>query len=242
MELSHIKRDKTVTFTIKNDSMSKNITMEELEPKEVTPTSEVTEKVEEVVEKVEAPSEPAIEQDPLKTELERVQKTGRTELEKAQFSLKKNAERLKELGGDPNSVLGIEHVEEANDEDDQPVTVGMLKKLQQQNASKTAIQQAEEITNETERELVKYHLNNSIKSTGSPTEDLKLARALVNAVKNSQIIEEVARKSAPKTHSNASGAPAKDTSVEGELTADELAFTKKPFNMSKESILKLRTK
>ena len=184
--------------------MAENIKQEDLVEKVVPLTSEDTkETTEEPIKE-----EPKVEQDPLKVELDRVQKTGRTEKEKAEFTLKKTAERVKALGGDPNSILGIED-DEPTDDDDAPMTVGMYKKIQQESATKTAIQLADEVTNETEKELIKYHLANTIKSTGIPSEDLKLARALVNAVKNAQIGEEIARKTAPKTHSNASGADAK---------------------------------
>ncbi|MEI6532493.1 MAG: hypothetical protein WCO06_01495 [Candidatus Roizmanbacteria bacterium] len=225
--------------------MSENIKMEDLVEK-VVPTPETTEVEEEKVEteaEVETTVEVETEQDPLKTELERVQRVGRTEKEKAEFSLKKNAERVKELGGDPNTILGIEkETSEYNEDDDQPLTVGMYKKIQQESASKTALQLADEVQNETERELVKYHLNNSIKSTGNPNEDMKLARALVNAVKNSQIIEESTRKPKAKAYSGSGGVPAKDTEVKGELTEQEKLFLGKPFNMSKDAILKARGK
>ena len=196
-------------------------------------------------EETEEGTEPeTVEQDPLKAELERVQsqkKEGRTEKEKAEYSLRKNAERVRELGGDPNSILGIEHETIEPEEDDKPVTLGMLKKFQQETASKNALQLAEEIPTETERELVKYHLQNTIRSTGNPQEDLKLARSIVNGVKNSQILEELARKTPPKTHSNATGAPAKEDNS-GELTPEELQFTKPPFNLSKEKIIATRGK
>lgn len=220
--------------------MSDTIKMEDLVEKEVDPTSEPTEEVE-AEEEVQTETEAEPEQDPLKTELERVQKVGRTEKEKAEFSLRKNAERVKALGGDPNSILGIEE-DNFEEEDDQPVTLGMLKKMQQESAAKTALQQAEEISNETERELVKYHLQNSIRSTGNPTEDLKLARALVNAVKNTKIIEEATRKSPAKTHSSGNGSPAKDNTVKGELTEQEKVFLGKPFNLSREAIIAAREK
>src|ERR1035437_529481 len=169
-----------------------DLKMEDLvEKKEVTPASE--EKVETKVEETKVETE----QDPLKTELERVQKSKYSDEEKAEFTFKKQAERLKALGKDPASILGIEKSDE-EDGDDTPLTVGMLKKMQQETASKTALQQADEIQNETERELVKFHLQNTIKSTGTPTEDLKLARALVNSVKNSQIMEENNRKGTAK--------------------------------------------
>ncbi len=210
-----------------------NIKMEDIVDK-VDSTSETTE-----TQETEAKAE-VTEQDPLKTELEKVQKKSKyTELEKAEHALKSTAERLKILGGDPNTILRIEKETPGIDEDDTPLTVGMLKKLQQENASKSALEEADEISNETERELVKFHLQNTIKSTGSPKEDLKLARALVNAVKNTQIIEEVNRKTPPKTYSNSSGAPAKQE-VEVTYSQAELDMMKPPFSMSPAQVLAAR--
>jgi hypothetical protein len=212
---------------------------EDLIEKKDTTSVSTEEKIEETEVK---PEVETIEQDPLKTELDRVQKSGRTEKEKAEFSLKKNAERVKSLGGDVASILDMD-TSESDDDDDKPLTIGMLKKMQQESASKTALQQADEISNETERELVKYHLQNTIKSTGNSAEDLKLARSLVNAVKNAQIGEELARKPIAKTHSNASSANAKvDTEVKVELTEQEKLFLGKPFNLTREQIIKARQK
>lgn len=186
----------------------------------------------------------ATTQDPLKEELDRVQRTGKTEAEKAAFSLRKNADRAKELGIDPAEVLGFSTKASvsANEDDDKPVTRGDLKRFQQENASKSALQLANEIDNESERELTKYHLENSIKSTGNPSEDFKLARSIVNAAKNSKIIEENARKVEAKTHSNGSGVDARNDIVQGELTAQEKKFLGKPFNMTKDQIIKARPK
>jgi hypothetical protein len=217
--------------------MSENIKMEDLIEEDVTSTSE---EKEEVIEEPEKEPEITPEQDPLKIELERVKTSKYTEKEKAEFTLRKNAERVKSLGGDPNSILGIE--EEPSEDDDEPMTVGMYKKIQQESAVKSALQLAGDIQNETERELVIFHLNNSIRSTGIPSEDLRLARALVNAVKNAQIGEEIARKTQAKTHSNSSGVNAVDKEVKGELTEQEKLFLGKPFSMTKEQILKARTK
>ncbi len=214
--------------------MSETIKMEDIVEKDETSSSEVK-----VETKVDETAKVETEQDPLKTELDRVQKVSKyTEKEKAEYTLKKNFERVMELGGDPNSILGIEK-KEATDSDDTPLTIGMLKKLQQESASKTAMQSAEEIQNETERELVKYHLQNTIKSTGIPSEDLKLARALVNAVKNIQIIEESSRKTPAKQHSNSSGVDAKQEK-EVVYTADELTMMKAPFLLSPKEILEAR--
>lgn len=196
------------------------------------------EKQEEIIE---TPTSEVIEQDPLKEELEKV-RTGRTEEEKAAFTFQKQAERLTALGIDPANVLGIKKAtpSEAID-DDAPVTVGMWKKLQEEQASKTALQLADDITGETERELVKYHLQNTIRSTGNPTKDLELASNLVNAVKNKQVIEEIARKTPAKVYSSpGGGTPHKEQ--EPELTKEELKYMGAPFNLSKQSILDARKK
>lgn len=176
--------------------------------------------------------EPTPEQDPLKTELEKVQRKGRSKAEKLLYTKKRVDEQLKELG--------IEDDQSEPDEDDKPVTVGMLKKLQQQTATKTALQLAEEVTNPTERELLIYHLENTIRSTGNPQQDFELARGLVNAVKNKQIIEESIRKPIARTHASGSGAPAKANKPQDDLTPEEQAFMKPPFNLSREQIIKAR--
>lgn len=184
-----------------------------------------------------------IEQDPLKAELEKVQQGGgRTEKEKAEFSLRKTAERIKALGGDPMSVLGIEKdTEDEDNEDDKPVTLGMLKKMQQETATKTALQLAEEIENETERELAKWHLENTIKSSGNPQNDLKMAMNQVNALKNEQIREELARKGKAKTFSSASSVDANRVE-EIVYTPEELQMMKPPFNLTREEIINSRKK
>lgn len=198
-------------------------------------------KKEDLIEKKDETSSSTVEeQDPLKVELEKVQRTGKTEAEKAAYSLKKNAERAVELGIDPAEVLGLKADVVIDEDDDRPVTVGMLKKIQQNSAEKSALQLADDISNETERELTKYHLQNSIKSTGIPTEDMRRARALVNATKNSQILEEAERKTSARNHSSASGVDAKNTEIQGELTPQEKQFLGKPFNMTREQILKAR--
>lgn len=224
-----IKLDKNATSAIKkNKTMSENIKMEEI-----------------VEQKTEATSAPVeAEQDPLKIELDKVQKKeGRTEKERAAYSLKMNAARFKELGGDPTEVLGIKEIPiktTEDDEDEKPVTLGMLKKFQQEGASKTALQQADEIQNETERELVKYHLANTIKSSGNPIEDLRFARSIVNSSKNSQILEEFSRKVAPKQHSNSSGADA-NQEKEVVFTSEELTMMKAPFNMTAQEVMDARS-
>lgn len=192
----------------------------------VLPTD--TEEVEEEVE--ETPEEST--QDPLETELNKVKNKGRTKAEKLLYTKKRVEEQLRELG--------IE--EDTEDDDDQPVTMADLKRFQAQNAQKTALDLASSVTNETERALIEYHLENTIRSTGNPQEDFQLAQGLVNAVKNKQIIDETIRKPQAKTHSSGSGAPAKVAKPQDELNAVEKQFLSAPFNLTKEQIIAARPK
>jgi len=187
---------------------------------------------------------PAVEEtnlaDPLQIELEKIQKkSGKTEAEKAKDNLYFNAKRAKELGLDPAEILGFKSNDIADEEDeDKPLTIGMWNKMQKENASQTALNLAENITSPVEKELVKYHLENSIKSTGNPTEDLKLARAIVNSTKNAQVIEEMTRKTQPSQRvSSGGGTPASEPQVE--FTKDELVLMKMA-GLSKEEVLKSR--
>lgn len=187
-------------------------------------------------------------QDPLKAEAERIkkEKEGKSELEKAIYTYKKHdkskeaiRERIIELGGNPDDIDDPANpdVEPA---DNAPVTVGMLKKIEQEKAAKTAINLAnEQITDDTERELTLHHLEHSVKPSGNPEEDLRKARAIVNEVKNRQIVEEITRKQTPNRTSKNNGAPA---SFEGEFipTAEEQMYMRAPWNLSVEAIKKAR--
>lgn len=179
---------------------------------------------------------PAPSQDPIEQELEKVSKKGegRTELEKLQFTKRKLLEREAEL-------LKEQGIAPTEPGDDEPVTVGMLKAKEREQAFKTALTLAEEdIQDERERELVKHHLSNTIKPSGNPREDLRVARAIVNSVKNGQIAEELARKGTPSAPSS-SGAPGKHEAV-FEPTPSELAMMRPPFNLTKEDVVKARQK
>ena len=197
-----------------------------VEEEVVVPTA--TEEVEEPI------VEETVEEttDPLETELNKVKNKGRTKAEKLLYTKKRVEEQLKELG--------IE--EDVEEDDDQPVTMADLKRFQAQNAQKTALDLASSVTNETERALIEYHLENTIRSTGNPQEDFQLAQGLVNAVKNKQIIDGIIRKPLAKTHSSGSGAPAKVARPEEELNQVEKKFLSAPFNMTKEQIIAARPK
>lgn len=178
-------------------------------------------------------------QDPVEAELEKEQrKSGKSEAEKAAFSLKKTAERLKELGGDPAAILGVAAPSE---EDDAPVTMSMYRKFEAEKAQKTALQQAEDIPDANERELTKHYLATRIVPSGDPAADLRMARALVNSVKNTQIIEETQRKTDAAKHATGGGGRAKAPEDEFVPTVEEANFMRS-FGLSKEQIIAARPK
>lgn len=182
-----------------------------------------------------AAEDEANSQDPLKRELDKARKP-RTEAEKAAFSLRKNAERARELGLDPTEILG----DGAGEGKDKVVTVEMLEQRDKDKAAKTAISLADEqIENETERELVKHHLESSIRPSGNPATDLANARAIVNSVKNKQIADEAARRGDPTRHGSGNGAPG-NHEMTFTPTEEESRFMKPPFNVTKDDILKAR--
>lgn len=171
-------------------------------------------------------------QDPLKTELEKVQKQGRTKREKLLFTKERVEQQLSELDTEEGIIL--------DDEDDKPVTVGMLKKLQTQTATKSALQLADEINDETERELTKYHIENTIRPTGDPKRDLELAQVHVNAVRNKQIVETITNKPDTRKVISSGGVDPNKDKVEPEFSTQEQSFMRPPFNLTKEQVLASR--
>lgn len=180
------------------------------ETKVVTPTTET---------KTQETSEPS--HDPVKQELEKVTKGKKTELEKAVFTAKSTLKRIKDLGGNPDEILNEAPV--VPEDENTPVTVGMLRRRDAETSKQTSLQMAETIEDESERELTKYHLSNTIRPSGNPDEDVRNARALVNSVKNGQIVQETMRGGTPKSHSSGSGAPVPITG-KFEPTPEELGM------------------
>lgn len=177
--------------------------------------------------------------DPVKVELEKERrKEPRSEAEKAAFSLKKNAERAKELGLDPASVLGIEKKATAQEsDDDAPMTVAMYKRIEAERAQRSAIQMADDIQDENERELTKVYLQSRIVPSGDPGKDLRDARALVNSVRNGMIAEEVNRRGTGSHHTG-SGAPAKRE--EAFTPTQEEATLMRAYGLTEDHIKKAR--
>lgn len=173
-------------------------------------------------------------------------KEPKTEKEKAAFSLKKNADRLKELGGDPAEALGINpsiNLDDTGDiSDDTPVTFGTLRKQQLIDGKKAAIKMGEALEDETERTLVVDILSKRLVPSGNPEADLAAARAIANTEKNSQIAQEAMRRTQPKDHSSGGGAPAAGSDDNFTPTAQEAVFMGPPYNLSKEQIIAARPK
>lgn len=169
-------------------------------------------------------------------------KNERSEKEKAEFSLKKTAERLAELGGNPANVLNIRpHINiDASFEDDRPLTVKDFRELQKNDAHKTAIQLASELP-ENERDEVKHLLENNIRPSGNAEADLRLARAAVNATHNAQIAEHISQRFSPK-QTAAGGSSNAPSEAEFAPTPEEEVFMRPPYNMSKEKVIVARQK
>lgn len=169
------------------------------------------------------------------------EKPKRTEKETTAFNLRKQAEKAKELGIDPAEVLGIKptlNIEEGLPEDT-PLTVGTLKEFQRQEAKKTALQMADDVSDEQEREEIKQILSSRIIPSGDAQRDFEFARTAVNAERTTRIAQEQARKG-EATRGAAGGSSPARASDDFEPTAEELIFMRPPYNLSKEKIIARR--
>lgn len=183
----------------------------------------------------------------IKAELEKVKQksTPKSEEEKAEYTFKSIAKRLQDLGKDPAELLGIKKEEEIEDEEDKPLTKKDLEViLKQVNKApqKTALELAQEIQNESERELTVYYLENVIKSTGNHQEDLSNAKTMVEAIKLKKQIELQKLRPEVKTHSSASSVtPNTSPNQNVELTKEEDYLIRASGGLlTKEDILKSR--
>lgn len=181
---------------------------------------------------------PAPSQDPVADELARVQKkdSGRSKRDKLLYTKARVDSQLAELDVEE----GVSPT--AQSDKSAPMTVAMYESLEKERAQKSALQMADDIQDSNERDLVKHHIENTIRPSGNPTEDLRVAKALVNAVKNGQLLEETARAIAPNRTSAAPGAPARVPQQQEELTSDELLFMRPPFNMTRDQIAEAHPK
>lgn len=177
--------------------------------------------------------------DPVKEELDRVKNRPKTEREKAEYALASNANRLKDLGGDPAKVLGITPPTQQDEDDEVPE---WYKREQSRTATKSAVELAQDIQDEYERDLTIHHLENTVRPSGNAQQDLKTAKDLVLAAKARHFMDEKARKLPPKEHGSGGGAPPPRQDPVGELTPEEIPYTRPPWNLSKETIISKRAK
>ncbi len=201
---------------------------------QVETTEEVLPTETETTEETQAPSQ----EDPVAVELARVQtkESGRTKRDKLEYTKARVESQLAELDAEEGVTPTSTPDKSA------PMTVAMYEQMERERGQKTALQLADEISDANERELTKHHIENTIRPSGNPNEDLRLARAIVNSVKNGQIAQEVSRATPAPRSGTAPGAPAIVAGPEAQLSAEEMSFMRPPFSLSKEQIIASRPK
>jgi hypothetical protein len=166
----------------------------------------------------EAPaSVPSPTEDPVQEELDKIETAKRTKLERLQYT----EARVKQQIADVLKANG-----QQPDDEDRPLTVREFKALQATDAQHTALALADEIEDEHEQKLVKYHIENTIKPSGDAQADFRNARLIVNSVKNGQIAEEAARTTKARTAPTAPAAPPRQPSATPELSKEESNFAR----------------
>lgn len=166
-------------------------------------------------------------------------KSSSQDLDKSRFT--KRERLLYAKGKIDEQLSGLDSEGKPEDEDqNKPVTVGMLKDIEKQNAQKTALKLAEDIEDETERGDTIKALQTSIAPSGDPQKDFLNARAIANVTKNAQIVEEAERRKSGKISPTLPGAPRKNQDEVFEPTAQERVFMNPPYSLSKEAIIKAR--
>jgi hypothetical protein len=76
------------------------------------------------------------------------------------------------------------------------------------------------------KQLVKHHLENTVRPSGDATTDLRNARAIVDGVRNSQLAEEAARSQAARRAPSSPSAPPAQGKEEPELTKEQAQFAR----------------
>jgi hypothetical protein len=173
-------------------------------------------------------------QDPIKQELEKAKiKKEFSEQEKTTYNLRKIAEKAKELGIDPKTIL--------SDEEEQPKDEipEWYKREEAKKAQKTSLQLADSISDADERALTKEYLSSRIVPSGDPEVDFRFALSAVRSLKNTQILEDITRGSSVKTTAAGGSAPIKVETQFVPTPAEEIMM-KAPYNLSKEKIIEAR--
>lgn len=130
------------------------------------------------------------------------------------------ARQLAELGDEPDDEDdGLDDL----DDDNKPLTMGDLKRIEADKAKKTAVEMAGAIEDPEAAKAVKEALG-SVVASGDPVKDFQNAVAIASATKNSQVLEEIRRKGTSATHRNGAGAPARQPEPEFVMTEEERRF------------------
>lgn len=176
---------------------------------------------------------PQEETDPVKAELERVaEKPKRSKKDQLLYTKQRVEQQLAELDGkDPNEVA------KTISDDDKPLTRRDVEQLFAERELDTAVELAEDIEDDNERKLTQHYLENVIKPSGDAKTDLRNAQLMVNAVKNKQITEEVARTATVRRHASTASAPAKETPRAAELSKEDEAVAR-GFGLTPEEVQK----
>jgi len=181
---------------------------------------------------------PEVEPSPVAAELEKEQnRNKRSEKEKAEYSLKMNAKRLTDLGGNPNEILGVREAPQ-KEEGEVPQ---WYRKEKQKEVQKTALQFADELEDANDKALVTEYLTKRIVPSENAQDDFRLALGAVNALKNKQIVEEVMRRSSPRVTASGGSSPAR-TEAQFEPTTEEAVLMRPPYSLSKELVIASRGK
>lgn len=209
------------------------MTPEEIAAKEAAAKAEAEAKA-----KAEADAQ-ALQNDAIKKELEKSQqRKAYSDKERAEYNLKKQAEKIKELGGDPAEILGVKANEGTADD---TIVPAWYRAEKAKEAEKTSSQLADELSDPDERALTKDYLANRIRSQGDPQDDFRLALSAVRALKNKEILEDVERRTAPRRVAAGGSGNAK---VETTFTPtkQEAIFMKPPYSLTQAQIEAARKK
>lgn len=187
-------------------------------------------------------------EDPIKSELDRIkgQTQGKTPKEKFEYKLQREIAQAKEMGIDVSQFVVKPQIDDEDGE--KPLTRKDLEEAIRnvKPQSKSAVEMANEITNEAERELHLHYLDNKINPNLTEDEKFQTAKDMVNGIKLKNQINLSNIKPEVRTHSTGSSFQPniKQTFDKEKLTPEEIYImedaNKRGVPISKEEILKMR--
>lgn len=156
---------------------------------------------------------------------------------------KKAIDKLKRKKAIISAELRKAGVEDESDDDDdeddldnpdRPLTVGDLQRIKAREASSTAVQMADAVTDTVARDAIKAALK-SVVPSGDPQKDFTNAVAIASVAKNNQVLEEIRRKGPQVQHRSGAGAPIK-AADEAFVPTEEEAKYMKAFGLSEADV------